>query len=585
MCSFQDLPSRVIENIVDYFCQHDAQIPNAGHIKRLLEIGQLCNTCTAIRSYAQPYYNEVVVFERHECGAGREPDTAVNPKLIWSWDEPPYIWRTNAISIVLSKRQSGVRIMIINSRDAFIEPMDMIDALNGGRFGAFEWPNIQMLRMYQGYDDTGEETTKWVTEESLTKLGEFLAKSLPALTELDSYDTLGGRLDTNHTMSTLMQRNITRMTKIQALNGNNPVFGVRQLPQQITHLDLQQARSGEALMLPKIFAPSLKFLGLQDIPLSYIWDQFYGGQHDDSGDLYFDSLVALKVAFFMPIAPMTDSKGSGEVGRAQRAQQADDVDSVYTVLKANRRRPRFPKLRKLEIAKYPGGKLADFLEDFPVGRIVELRVDGVLASFKSLSLRAFKALQQLSVTCTTQAKTPEHPHVNRLLAKTFGMEAQLHRLYIKTDWRLKIPMPPRIKCVSLKFLSLDVKMDIPTIAKLLDQLPRLEYLRLMQVPRVHVWPLVWEDMLKEALKVVRTPEDIARGSNLLELDVEGLFSICDASLVIPVILLLSMRIPSLQHILLDGNKEASALMIKLIRELSAGIKKYSNLSAVDVSVG
>ncbi|KAJ1960723.1 hypothetical protein GGI12_003653 [Dipsacomyces acuminosporus] len=110
-------------------------------------------------------------------------------------------------------------------------------------------------------------------------------------------------------------------------------------------------------------------------------------------------------------------------------------------------------------------------------------------------------------------------------------------------------------------------MDIRQMCEMLKKLHSLEELVLFELPSVHKLPLTLDDIVDESSTIFENPSLAIRNPNFYVLDVEGVLRYQDHKLAVPVILLLSMYMPTLKNIKMDGFEEASSLMDSMLLEL------------------
>ncbi|KAJ1939940.1 hypothetical protein EC988_007173 [Linderina pennispora] len=322
-------------------------------------------------------------------------------------------------------------------------------------------------------------------------------------------------------MSAFLKLTINQLTRFRTCNGNNPVFGVRDLPPQITHLDITRRFTVEALMLPRMFAPSLKVLHLQMLPLTYIWDHFYTNDRN-SQELEFTSLESFVVSFYRPREAIIETEEMGfELDAARRnRQRAMEVDPAYTELKPNRKRPTFPVLRRLWVLVYTDHKVGEFLDDFPSAQIQDLRLNGSLNTFKSLNLHRYTSLQRLEMIYDAGDRLREFPHVKRLWSRVFSIGPQLQYLKLYQMSAKVVAFPSTSTCTGLRKLQIGSAMNISVTQSLLNCLPRLEFLDLHSLIIDDDWKMTEKELLMRAVEVAKQPASRLGCTSLLRISIQ-----------------------------------------------------------------
>ncbi|KAJ1946796.1 hypothetical protein FBU59_001957 [Linderina macrospora] len=548
MTTFQQLPARVVDLIIHYYYEYENAKRNRDLVGRVDGYGKLASVCKSMRKAALPYYHKTLVFQYTQETPYRDEDDEEPPPPPPELEGTGSPWKTNIKQVALECRMDSITELVIVSVYDFMMPLEIIDALKKMNFHMFKWNNIDTLRVYQGQDMQEEyEPSEWVTEDSLTKLGEYLSTNLPAVRVLDSTDTQGGRLDLLHTMSAFLKLTISQLTRFRTCNGNNPVFGVRDLPPQITHLDITRRFTVEALMLPRMFAPSLKVLHLQMLPLTYIWDHFYTNDRS-SQELEFTSLESFVVSFYRPREAIIETEEMGfELDAARRnRQRAMEVDPAYTELKPNRKRPTFPVLRRLWVLVYTDHKVSDFLDDFPSAQIQDLRLNGALNTFKSLNLHRYTSLQRLEMIYDAGDRRRELPHIRRLWSRVFSIGHRLQYLKLYQMSSKVVAFPSTSTCTGLIRLQIGTALPIGVAQSLLNCLPRLELMDLHSLIIDNDWMMSEKDLLMRAVEVAKQPASRLGCVNLLHLAIQ--FQDCRPMLYESAlaVTLLVLKIPSLE---------------------------------------
>ncbi|KAI8319801.1 hypothetical protein GQ54DRAFT_341021 [Martensiomyces pterosporus] len=505
--TLQSLPKQTIDIILEYCYTLSTWgfNPKFYHAYRFFH--DLSHLCHSLRVSALPYLRRRVVFERYNARLEYERQMASDEVAAAKKLSPVVKWRTNFGRVHAEGLIDQVTEVAIGSYHKYMTAGSLLKALKGYGFDQHQWTSVRTLNIQFGssHDDTFEETdeTGWSLDESFVALGDYLAASLPAIDKVIGEERQRHRTAPRNALSSYLSKQLDRLQRLTMEFTYMPDFGAKTFPPQITHLDLKVFSTFDYLDIPRIMAPTLISLKLHQIPLYYLWDRFYDNRAGALAKaIEFKELRKLDLYFHHPSRTVPAGKSEEDFARERLCRErgietheenyngnpklktisVTEKSPKYTVLKTDGKRPLFPKLQTLHLRSYPG-RVSEFLKHVPQGQIEDLYISGQLVAFKGLHLGGFRALRRCDISQYTEHGVGGLPHKNRLLARVFSQMDMLEKLYICSESKYQLKLPPMedVLCTGLRRLTVSGPIQFSEFPELLRKLKRLEYFKFERV--------------------------------------------------------------------------------------------------------
>ncbi|KAJ2784705.1 hypothetical protein GGI15_002180 [Coemansia interrupta] len=516
---FQALPKGILERVFSYNVLSGAWTVNSTRTYDwYCNIYKLSLLSRGIRAVLRPYLFEMIFFERHNLAIPKEEGKSmmltIEETKAAKVLSPVIKWRSNIKLVRVTNMISYVRTVSISTTDRYPDPDDVLKMLKEHGFDNLRYTSVTRLIVknksdFDVDDKPSDDASDWIPDESFNALSQYLTENLPHVQELWLDDKRCMRVGPRNAMSPYIAENLDKMRRLELSFAHMPVFGVKTLPMQITHLRLTVHGAYNYIDIPRIATPMLQVLSLSAIPIDCLWQRFVqpasgsdGSQQQQQpppGFVDFPELRSLSLTFYVPYRSIPSAKTENDYmwenykddairtkpesykGNSKlKTISVQDQSPKYHVLRTDSRRPRFPKLTSLSLNQYPG-RVSEFLKDVPVEQLVSLRLSGYINTFKGFRMNGFTSLRICSLMQFSELKHRQLSHGNRFFEHAMMHQSPaLQSLHIvsSTEWRLRLPPVDKIQCSSIRRLRLSVTISFEDIPALLRCLPLLELLDL-----------------------------------------------------------------------------------------------------------
>ncbi|KAJ1811735.1 hypothetical protein LPJ56_004166 [Coemansia sp. RSA 2599] len=507
--TLQTLPKQILNKILNKY--YDRQLPSFHPkffrvYKHAYELSQLCR---ALREALKPYIYGRLIFERYNLaveGVEARRSTTMEETKAMKKLPPITVWKSNIRLIENCDMWDIVTHVIISTYDRYPDPEDVLAMLKEKGFDRHQYPNTHILVTnfksdFDIDDKVNDDVNDWIPDESFNALGQYLSQHLTHIDTMWMEESRCRRVGLRNAMSPFVSANLDKFRKLHFRFSYMPSFGVKVLPQHITHLTLSVHSAYDYIDIPKISTPVLQSLTLSAIPISYLWDRFVN-YPQQPGVIEFPELFRLDLSFHQPYRRIPAAKTEDDYMWERYSKEntgADDPDGAYqtesykgntklktisvkdqsakyTVLRTDTRRPRFPKLRRLRLNHYPS-RVSEFLKCVPAEQIEYLCISGDLITFKGFRLAQFTNLRNSTIMQFSDTTYRQSPHVTRFMTRVLSQPSKnLLTLDITSSSKSRVYLPPaeKITCSSIRKLYIMAYVSYEDIPVLLENLPRLE---------------------------------------------------------------------------------------------------------------
>ncbi|KAJ2635831.1 hypothetical protein GGF40_003366 [Coemansia sp. RSA 1286] len=508
--TLQTLPKQILDKILNKY--YDKQLPSFHPkffrvYKHAYELSQLCR---ALREALQPYIYGRLIFERYNLaveGVEARKSTTMEETKAMKKLPPITVWKSNIKLIESCDMWDSVTQVVISTYDRYPDPDDVLAMLKEKGFDQHQYPNVHMLITnfkadFDIDDKASDDVNDWIPDESFNALGQYLSQHLTHIDTMWMEENRCRRVGLRNAMSPFVSANLEKLRKLHFRFSYMPNFGVKILPQHITHLTLSVHSAYDYIDIPKIATPALQSLTLSAIPISYLWDRFVN-YPQQPGVVEFPELIKLDLSFHQPYRRIPAAKTEDDYMWERYSKEnanADDPDSKvfqaesykgntklktisvkdqsakYTVLRTDTRRPRFPKLRRLRLNLYPS-RVCEFLKHVPAEQLEYLCISGDLVAYKGFRMSQFTNLKKSLIMQYSDTTYRQTSHVTRLMTRVLSQPSKILRsLDITSSTKSRVYLPPahKITCSSIKKLYIMANVSYEDVPVLLENLPLLE---------------------------------------------------------------------------------------------------------------
>ncbi|KAJ2851075.1 hypothetical protein IWW36_001422 [Coemansia brasiliensis] len=526
--SFQQLPKRILDKIIYLWYEPLNHPAMQRYICKYEELCRLSWTCRGLRQTIKPLLRQRLIFEQYDMRLGQRDSAFITFEEIGEAKKQPAQpkWFTNMPMLVLSGEMERVSEVLISSHEMTPEPLSVLTQLQEHKVDRYEWPNATRLLLNFPSDGILDSHSRpaaegeWFSDEHLAMMSRFLVKKFPNVNTVHMRDSNCKQLGLRNTLSSYISEQLSKLTCLHLHFHHLPVFGVKMLPAQITHLELVQSASGSSggdiMELPRMVAPTLVSLTLDAVVISQLWDRFCGLPGTPASRVVeFSRLESLELRFYMPFLRIPTRKDDeylwdnslpgdyydsdaveSSVGSARnlstkltlRTIPVRDRSPKYTTIRAGSKQPRFPQLRVLRLRQYPG-RLSEFLSYIAADKLQTLDVTGDLVVFKGLRLDKLTSMTSCSLSSHSPHARREWAHARRLVLKPFKQGRNLRHLSVGVAAETPMSIPPamiNVQSTGIRELELTLRIAIPDLIPLLCKLPQLESLSLMRLYLLHL---------------------------------------------------------------------------------------------------
>ncbi|KAJ1959942.1 hypothetical protein GGI12_004075 [Dipsacomyces acuminosporus] len=392
---------------------------------------------------------------------------------------------SNAMLALGSGHIKHARALVIDTKDVPIENLHVAQILKLAGIDQLNLPQIKRLEIHNSlHPDQIVSDSEFVMD--IDRLVYFLSKLLPNITEIQcSQRILDEDLVVTHTtcpaklLSALAD---AYSTNVQELNLGMYIDGdCRDLhfPQQLTHLTVSMDRY-EKMMLPNIFASSLKYLKIVSAPAAITWSWFYTGE---GRHVWFKKLKEFEIEFSrLEIRPRQTYHGS-VLSRVEGFEFSSDYRQHSKIA-------HFPALEKLRVSNYP-------YDDDVFYKVF------CNCPLKSIDIKApngvkYQIPYRLLNNLTNMRLQLEHRrsefYKGRAGSQTFHTEknvyfkelarlvntpstARMIHLGLENTSKAALTLPRNLAWNATQHLELTFSVDVPSVIIILQQMPSLRILR------------------------------------------------------------------------------------------------------------
>ncbi|KAJ2593853.1 hypothetical protein IWW49_000276 [Coemansia sp. RSA 1797] len=394
--------------------------------------------------------------------------------------------RTN-IRLILESGYAPKTTRLVLVIDA--EPDKLAKCLLASEFVGFEWPSINTLYFYHPQNHEVRPSSM-NQNKAIDDVNKCLLASMPNLKHIyalsgtsDSFglfaldDLINVRMPYLKTLTVVAQgalklgfhghaqllRHLTMHTVAHALDYSEPSGS----SDDDTDCSLQ---THVLLSVPRVHAESLVLLDIGPIAPTNIWAPFFGtNEASNVPDLNtlpnFLCLRILRLVFGVQ-ASQSEDRHMHRASKHRNSLGPETSVGIY---------PLFPQLESLTVEQYPYNILL-FLENFPRGQLLHLKLYKCLHHFYELSLCVFSRLQSACIDI------PEAPHASKeqdeetWISKAFSVST-LRSLSLRASVAHQVDLPSTYQLHCLQNLDLSIGMRSVEVEKLLVELKHLRSLR------------------------------------------------------------------------------------------------------------
>ncbi|KAJ2871413.1 hypothetical protein FB639_004479, partial [Coemansia asiatica] len=479
--------------------------------KQAYELSQLCR---ALREALRPYIFGRLIFERYNLAV-----EGVDPKKYTTMQEtkelrklpPVIVWKSNIRLIDNCDMWDSVTDVVLSTCDKYPDPDDVLAMLKENGFDRHQYPNVHMLIVnfksdFEVDDKVGDDVNDWISDESFNALSQYLSQHLTHIDTMWMDESRCRRVGLRNSMSPFISANLDNLRKMYFRFAYLPSFGVKVLPQHITHLKLYVYSAYDYIDIPKISTLALKSLTLSAIPISYLWDRFVNSPQQPDV-IEFPELYSLDLSFHQPYRSIPAAKTEDDFMWERYSQEncADDPDKMiqtksykgnnklktisvkdqsakYTVLRTDTRRPLFPKLRRLRLNLYPR-RVCEFIKFVPAEQLEYLYITGDLVTYKGFRMSRFTNLKDCAIMQYSDNTHRQSPHATRFMTHVMSQPSKkLISLQITSSTKSRVYLPPaeKMTCSTIKKLCIIANISYEDVPVLLGKLPLLERFELQR---------------------------------------------------------------------------------------------------------